>query len=84
MLRPEHYEAAARDPFGSPIVTADLGQLWDGLLGVDEGDLQALRSLVEAHNSLDAAAAAIRDAVASMSRPRSRRSLRAYLGGARR
>ena len=64
VLRPEIYEDAARDPFGTPKLTTDFGELWEGLLGVEEGDLRAVRDLVEARNSLDAAAAAVRDAVA--------------------
>ena len=65
VLRPECYEAAARDPFGDPEVTTDPGELWDELLEIEEGELRELRRLVEAHNSLDAAAAALRDAVAA-------------------
>ena len=84
VLRPDVYEEAARDPFGDPRVTTDLGVLWEGLLAVDEGALRKLRSLVEAHNSLDAAAASMRDAVAAMSRQPKRRTLRGYLSDARR
>jgi hypothetical protein len=65
VLRPECYEAAARDPFGDPEVTTDPGALWDELLEIEDGELRDLRRLVEAHNSLDAAAAALRDAVAA-------------------
>jgi hypothetical protein len=65
VLRPECYEAAARDPFGDPEVTTDPGELWDGLLEIEDDELRELRRLVEAHNSLDVAAAALRDAVAA-------------------
>lgn len=79
VLRPEGFEEAARDPFGDPGATTDLGALWEGLLAVDEGELLELRCLVETHNSLDAAAASMRDAVAAMSRQGERRSRRGYL-----
>ena len=59
VLGPECYEAAARDPFGDRRVTTDPGELWDELLRIEEGELRELRRLIEAHNSLDAAAAAM-------------------------
>ena len=84
VLRPDIYQEAARDPFGEPDVTTDLGQLWEALLAVDERELRELRSLVEAHNSLEAAAATIRETVAATSQLAGRRSFRAYLSGDRR
>ncbi len=67
VLRPANYEVAAGDPFGGPELTTDFGELWEGLLGVEEDDLRAVRDLVDARNSLEAGAAAMREAVASTS-----------------
>ena len=67
VLRPENYEDAAGDPFGTPELTTDFGELWEGLLDVEEDDLRAVRDLVDARNSLEAGAAAMREAVASTS-----------------
>ena len=47
VLRPENYEDAAGDPFGTPKLTTDFGELWEGLLDVEEDDLRAVRDLVE-------------------------------------
>ena len=65
VLRAALYEEAARDPFGEPEVTDDLDQLWDGLLDLEADELRALRGLVEANNSLAAAASAVRAAIAA-------------------
>lgn len=65
VLTPQNYDDAARDPFGDPRVTEDAGQLWDELFAVDHTDLTALRQLVEEHNSLEIAARALDDALAS-------------------
>jgi hypothetical protein len=83
VLRPPVYGEAARDPFGEPAVTRDLDRLWDGLLSLEEAELRALRALVEADNSLDAAASAVRAAVAATPRRRGmRRNLRHLLARA--
>lgn len=80
VLRPECYEEAARDPFGEPELTVDPDRLWDGILALGEVELRALRRLVEANNSLDAAASALRDAFAETPRRRgARRALRNFL-----
>jgi hypothetical protein len=73
VLSPDCYEDAARDPFGRPEVTSDPDRLWDDLIALDGDDLRSLRRLVEAHNSLDAAAAAFRAAVSATPRPRALR-----------
>lgn len=65
VLTPERYDEAARDPFGNPRVTEDTAQLWDELLAVGESDLTALRGLVEKHNSLEIAALALGEALAT-------------------
>lgn len=65
VLRPDGYDRAARDPFGDPKVTEDVAQLWDELLALDETDLSTLRRLVESHNSLEVAAQALDEALAS-------------------
>jgi hypothetical protein len=64
VLTPANYGEAARDPFGEPCLTTDSGQLWAQLLEVGENDLRELRRLIEAHNSLEAAARALGDALA--------------------
>ncbi len=79
VLRAALYEEAARDPFGEPEVTDDLDQLWDGLLDLEADELRALRGLVEANNSLAAAASAVRAAIAAT--PRSGGIRRTVRGG---
>jgi len=59
VLTPPCYDQAARNPFGDPSVTEDTAYLWEELLAIDATDLAALRKLVERHNSLDAAQAAL-------------------------
>jgi hypothetical protein len=65
VLTPARYDAAARDPFGRPSLTADPGRLWDEVVAVDGEDLRRLRELVEAGNSLGAAARALGEAIAA-------------------
>lgn len=77
VLRPEVYEDVAQDAFGQPETSADPGKLWNRLLTLREDDLRQLRRLVEANNSLDAGAAAFRDAIAGV--PRRRSLLRARM-----
>lgn len=80
VLRPALYEEAARDPFGEPKVTSEIDRLWEGLLALEPGELRALRKLVEADNTLDAAASAVRAAIAATPRRRGlRRTLRRRL-----
>ncbi len=76
VLRPETYEEAARDPFGQPRLTEDVGQLLDQALALEEDELRVLRQLVEAHNSLEAASSALGEALGSTPRrPRWRSAL---------
>lgn len=63
VLTPDNYDEAARDPFSDPQVTEDAEQLWDELLAVDETALTDLRRLVERHNSPEAAALALDEAL---------------------
>jgi hypothetical protein len=65
VLTPDNYDEAARDPFGDPRVSEDVGRLWDEVLALDEADLSALRHLVESHNSLEAASEALGRALAA-------------------
>jgi hypothetical protein len=64
-LTPERYDDAARDPFGEPPLNDDMGRLWAEIVAVDGEGLRRLRGLVEAHNSLAAASAALAEAIAS-------------------
>lgn len=63
-LTPDRYDEAARDPFGSPRVSEDFALIWKEVLALEESDLTELRRLVERHNSLDAAAQALDQALA--------------------
>jgi len=65
VLTPARYDEAARDPFGEPSLTAEPAALWDEILAVGPGDLREVRRLVERHNSLRAAAGALRKAFAA-------------------
>lgn len=67
VLTPERYDEAARDPFGNPRVSEDFDLIWDELEALDESALTELRHLVERHNSLDAAARALDEALRSVS-----------------
>lgn len=60
------YDEAGRDPFGEPPLTADPRQLWSNALAVGEAELRDLRGLIEAHNSLPAAARALGAALATI------------------
>lgn len=51
VLTPDNYDEAARDPFGIPRASEDVGALWSAALDVGERQLMALRHLVERHNS---------------------------------
>lgn len=65
VLTPDRYDEAARDPFGDPRVTEDPARLWEELAALDDGDLSALRHLVESHNSLEVASQALGEALAA-------------------
>jgi len=65
VLTPENYDEAARDPFGDPRATEDVGALWADVLAPDEGSLVALRRLVEQHNSPAVALRALDDVLAA-------------------
>jgi hypothetical protein len=65
VLTPDRYAVAAQDPFGKPDVTADVNRLWEEILAVDEEDLRELRRLVETRNSLEVAARALSEVVAT-------------------
>jgi hypothetical protein len=67
-LSPELYDVAARDPFGQPPLTQGAEDLWAQILAVDRGHLQALRELVERHNSLEVASRALAEALAATGR----------------
>lgn len=63
-LSPNSYDRAARDPFGQPERSEDAARLLAEAQAVDEGQLTALRALVERHNGLDAGLAALAAALA--------------------
>lgn len=63
VLTPASYDVAARDPFGEPPL-GDPPALWEELLALDDADLREIRELVERHNSLEAATAALAAALA--------------------
>jgi hypothetical protein len=65
VLTVDGYDEAARDPFGRPPVSEDATQLWSELLALGDADLLGIRRLVETHNSLDAAAAALGSAISA-------------------
>lgn len=65
VLTPDHYDQAAREPFGDPPATEDAAWLWDGILALDEADLSALQGLVEHHNSPAVASHALAEALAT-------------------
>jgi len=66
VLTPERYDDAARDPFGNPQVSEDFSRIWDEAGALDELALTDLRRLVERHNSLDAAAQALDEALSGV------------------
>jgi hypothetical protein len=65
VLTPERYDVAARDAFCRPPLSFDLDELWREADALDVEDLRALRALVERHNSLEAGASALREALAA-------------------
>jgi hypothetical protein len=65
VLTPERYDAAARDPFGEPPLSDDMGRLWEEILAIDEEDLHRLRLQVEEHNGLAVATRALGEAIAA-------------------
>jgi hypothetical protein len=77
VLTPASYEEAARDPFCQPQLSEDAATLLESLLAIGEPELRELRRRVEDHNSLEAAAGALRRAFAETPRgPRWRSRLR--------
>lgn len=73
VLTPAGYDLAGRDPFGLPPLSEDVERLWEDLLALRAEDLEAIRTLVERHNSLEAASAALADALrATLARPAGR------------
>jgi hypothetical protein len=68
VLRPGLYDVAARDPFGQPPLTESPKSLWKEIAAVDRDELQALRELVQRHNSLEAASRSLDDALATTAR----------------
>ena len=65
VLTPENYDEAARDPFGDPRVSEDVGALWVEALAVDEAAVTKLRQQVEAHNRPEVALGALDGALAT-------------------
>lgn len=65
VLTPDNYDDAARDPFGSPRASEDVGALWNAALEVGKLQLTALRHLVERHNSPATALEAFDSALAT-------------------